>query len=138
MASAISHHTRSSAAARGRGRGRAPATAWAGATPQLGRRYIVMRKGQGRHDATEVAPELEGRLCRHGWAASVAVVARIVVAVREPTTARLAMKVLLDVGPILDSFEPRANFSINLGIFIDELDHIFIEKLQRLLILMAA
>uniref|UniRef100_A0A0E0QGX6 Uncharacterized protein n=1 Tax=Oryza rufipogon TaxID=4529 RepID=A0A0E0QGX6_ORYRU len=68
-----------------------------------------MRKGQGRHDATEVAPELEERLCRHGWAASVAVVARNVAAVREPTTARLAVKVLLDVGPILDSFEPRAN-----------------------------
>ena len=71
-----------------------------------------MRKGQGRHDATEVAPELEERLCRLGCAAAVAVVSRIVAAVREPTTARLAVKVLLDVGPILDSFEPRANLSL--------------------------
>uniref|UniRef100_A0A0E0EJV5 Uncharacterized protein n=1 Tax=Oryza meridionalis TaxID=40149 RepID=A0A0E0EJV5_9ORYZ len=75
MASAISRHTGSSAAARGRGR--APATVWAGAAPRLERRCTVMRKGQGRHDATEVAPELEGRLCWQGWAASVAVVARI-------------------------------------------------------------
>lgn len=51
-------------------RGRALATVRAGEVPRMGWRCAVMCRGRGWHDAVEVVPELEGRLCRRGWAVS--------------------------------------------------------------------